>query len=302
MVLLYHHFDTKTPPSTSIDPQLFAQHLKYLKDNNFNVLSVKELVNNIHNQHMLPDKCAVLTADDAYISIYKNALPLLKKYNMTMSVFVATQGIDDNYKSLMSYKQMQSTKKYISYYNHSTDHSHFYTLNKQQIKNNITTAQKKLLSKLNTDKKIFAYPYGEYNLLTYNTIKELGFVAFGQHSGTININSDLYALPRFPMTNKYGAMPNFITKINTIAMPLLNSSPISSVVTSNPPTLKLQFTKKIIISCFIPNNNSNIIWQKNTALITATKKLIKGRTKYNCTAKSPQKNRFYWFSKQWLVL
>lgn len=36
------------------------------------------------------NSCAVLTADDAYQSIAENAYPLLKKYQMPISVFVSS--------------------------------------------------------------------------------------------------------------------------------------------------------------------------------------------------------------------
>jgi peptidoglycan/xylan/chitin deacetylase (PgdA/CDA1 family) len=299
-VLLYHHFADDTPPSTSISPKLFANQLQYIKDNNFIVLSVKDLTQKLLKQEKLPNKCVVLTTDDAYTSIYKNAYPLLKQYNMPMAVFATTAGID-NYTALMTLEQMQQTRDYITYYNHSVDHSHFHTLDTQTAKLNILSAQHELEKQNLTDDKIFAYPYGEYNLDIYNLVKELGFVAFGQQSGAIGLNSDITALPRFPMTNTYGKMPSFITKINTIAMPLIAHN-IDPIAKENPPILKLELKNKLNLSCFVNGKLiKNLKWQDNIVYAQASNKLAPGRNKYNCTAPSDKKGRYYWFSWQWIV-
>jgi biofilm PGA synthesis lipoprotein PgaB len=311
VVLLYHHFSDKTPPSTSISPTLFEKHLKYIKNNDFKVLSVKELINNLKNQKELPDKCVVLTVDDAYTSIATNAYPLLKKYQMPMSVFVATGEVDKKYKAFMTYKQMHKLKDYVAFYNHSTNHEYFSKFNKHQAKDSILKAQKTLKNKLGVADKIFAYPYGEYNLESYEMVKSLGFVAFGQHSGTIGLSSNINYLPRFPMNNLYGKMASFITKINTIAMPIIDKKPLSPIVKNNPPTWEITLKNKLNLNCFVGGQKiPNIIWDTSddniTAKITAKEPLKTGRTKYNCTANSGEKttdrkNRFYWISKQWVV-
>jgi peptidoglycan/xylan/chitin deacetylase (PgdA/CDA1 family) len=46
-----------------------------------------------HNGNTI-GKCVVLTADDAYQSMVKSAYPLLKKYQMPMSVFVSSEPVD----------------------------------------------------------------------------------------------------------------------------------------------------------------------------------------------------------------
>lgn len=303
VVLVYHHFDTTTPKSTSINPRLFEQHLQYIKNNNFTVLRLKDLVKKIKNKEPLPKKCVALTTDDAYTSIATNAYPLLKKYNISMSVFVATEAIDKKYGAFMSYEQMQKTLDYIDYYNHSYSHKYLYTLDKNTLQTNITKAQNTLKNQLNTQEKIFAYPYGEFDAKTYDVIKQMGYSAFGQHSGAINLDSDLHNLPRFPMTDFYGKMSSFKTKINTLAFEVENIEPISQIAKTNPPTLQIQFKQRYDLSCFVKEQKPPIIkWNKLTATITAQKPINKGRTKYNCTAPSEQKGRFYWVSKQWVVL
>ncbi len=128
MVLLYHHFSDVTPKSTSISPKLFEQHLQYLQVNDFESLSLQTMLESLNN-HNLPNKCVVLTADDAYQSIAENAYPLLQKYQMSMSVFVATDSIDRKYKAMMTWQKMRDIKgKTMTFYKHGTIQE--YDLNK----------------------------------------------------------------------------------------------------------------------------------------------------------------------------
>ena len=301
VALVYHHFDTTTPASTSIAPTLFEKHLTYLSNNNFSVLSVSELLALLDSTESLPDKCVILTTDDAYVSIYTNAYPLLKKYNMPMSVFVATDVIDKKYSAYMSYDQMRNMKDIITFYNHSKDHSYLHALQTPAIMANINHAQQRLENELGTAQKILAYPYGEYSIEVMQTIKDMGYTAFGQHSGVINKKSNIYALPRFPMTNVYGSMKSFQTKVHTLRMPVIDATK-QQITNTNPPTLKLTLEQELSLNCFANGEPIQNIKKENlTYFITANTPLPLGRNKYNCTAGSKEKNRFYWYSHQWLI-
>jgi peptidoglycan/xylan/chitin deacetylase (PgdA/CDA1 family) len=67
----------------------------------------------------------VLTADDAYHSIAENAYPLLKKYQMPMSVFVATEPLDKKYSAVMSWQKMRDIQGEIMQFNFGFKTGHF---------------------------------------------------------------------------------------------------------------------------------------------------------------------------------
>ncbi|MBA5249645.1 MAG: polysaccharide deacetylase [Gammaproteobacteria bacterium] len=319
VTLLYHRFSDTAPKSTSISPALFEQHLQYLKENNFKVLKLDTMLT-LLDSNRLPDKCVVLTADDAYQSIADNAYPLLEKYLMPMSVFVATEPVDKKYPAMMSWQQMRKIKgNIIQFYNHGTDHRHLLNTGKNEIKAQIQHAQKRLEKELAectnwfscflygkyTPDLIFAYPYGESNSVIMQQVKNLGYTAFGQQSGVVSIDSNRQNLPRFPMAAHYAKFSGFKTKVNTLPMPVKveNTHPI---VTQNPPTLKLDFLKplnkhqKANFNCFV-SGGVNMVWQGNQHVaITAKKHLTHRRSKYNCTMPSGQKDRYYWHSIQWI--
>ncbi len=70
VILQYHHVSSTTPPSTSISPADFRVHMEYLRDNGFTVLRLEEVVAALQDAASLPDKTAVITFDDGYLSVY----------------------------------------------------------------------------------------------------------------------------------------------------------------------------------------------------------------------------------------
>lgn len=305
VVFLYHHVSNTGPKSTSISPELFEEQLQYLQENDFQVLSLKSMLSGLKN-NTLPNKCVVLTADDAYTSIAKNAYPLLQKYQIPMSVFVSTNAIDQKYRAMMSWQQMRQIQgENISFYNHFSSHKHLLDLSKKQIIDEINNAQKRLNQELKVTDKILAYPFGEANIEIANQVQKMGYTAFSQHSGVVSNGSDLQNLPRFPMASNFAKMTSFKLKVNTLPMPII-SKRHHSIVNQNPPKLVINFQKiqsksaQKNFNCFA-RVGTNIIWKDNkTVQIQAKKSLIHRRSKYNCTMPSTQKSRYYWYSVQWI--
>jgi peptidoglycan/xylan/chitin deacetylase (PgdA/CDA1 family) len=306
VVLLYHHFSDSTPKSTSISPKLFEKHLQFLQDNDFNVLPLKAMLEGL-KQNNLPDKCVALTADDAYKSIAKNAYPLLQKYQMSMSVFVSSNSVDKKYKAMMSWDTMRDIQgENIAFYNHSKTHTHLLDLTQDQIKAEIEHSQNRLKIELGVVDKIFAYPYGEANIDTMQLLKNMGYTAFGQHSGVVFNQADWQNFSRFPMAAHYAKMKSFKLKINTVPMPIVFQRINTVVDKNNIPILSLKFIQPLTkkqkhrFNCFT-NGGVDLTWKDNQNVqIVAKKQLSQRRNKYNCTMPYFKDNKYHWYSVQWV--
>lgn len=308
--LVYHNFTEDGAKSTSVSPKIFRQHLNYLKNNDFKVMSLEKVIDAIIENKELPDKCVSLTADDGYKSIYENAYPLLKEFNMPMAVFVATKAIDDKYPAMMTWSQLMEISNLVSSYNHSINH---YNLIKKDIKTiniEITQAQKRLKQELGVKRKFFAHPYGEFDNKVYKELLNLGYIAFGQQSGVASKYSDLLNIARYSMASIYANMDSFIIKVNSLAMPVIAEEPKSMIIEKGQrPILKLKFDRHLNeqeranFSCFVSGQNSpTLSWNNNEVTIRALEALKDGRSRYNCTLASNEKGRYYWYSKLWLSL
>lgn len=310
VLLVYHRFTDDGPQSTSVSPDLFRKHLVYLKSNDFSVLPLKKVVSTLRMGGDLPDKCVSLTADDGYQSIYKSAYPLLKEFQMPMAVFVSTEAIDHHYPAMMAWPQFREISDVIDVYNHGVSHAHLVSKDAEMIVDDITAAQKRLAAELGVRTKFFAYPYGEFDQITYTQLQQLGYVGFGQHSGAIGVDSDWLNLPRFAMAGSYAKMSSFALKVNSLPMPVVTEQPKSMVIGEGErPLLTLKFSRamnaneRYQFACFVAGQDApEIIWvEKDTVTVQAKKGLTKGRSRYNCTTPSIKKGRYFWYSKPWLA-
>lgn len=94
IILMYHRIANleSDPWSLAVSPQNFEQQLTILK-NEFNVISVAQLVEQLETKTILEDSIC-LTFDDAYLDNYLFAKPLLEKYSCPATFFVASHYID----------------------------------------------------------------------------------------------------------------------------------------------------------------------------------------------------------------
>jgi peptidoglycan/xylan/chitin deacetylase (PgdA/CDA1 family) len=155
-------------------------------------------------------------------------------------VFVASGPVDQGMPAYMSWQQMRKMQNHgVTFANHSRDHDYLIqkktgetteTWNKR-IQTDLTTAQNRLQEELGRAPALFAYPYGEYNLALMNSVRDLGYTGFGQHSGGVGIFSDRRALPRFPVSEAYAEMSAFRTKALSLAMPVDEVQPVNPVTT-----------------------------------------------------------------------
>jgi Predicted xylanase/chitin deacetylase len=316
VVLQYHHISAETPPATSISPERFAQHMAWLAENQYQILSMPDLLDLLRDKKALPDKAAVITFDDGYTSIYSAAWPMLRKYNWPFTVFVNSQHHDEKNPQYMSWEQLREMAKTgVTIGNHSISHTHMIRRQAEEkdadwlarSRREIVDAQKRIDAELGRQLRIFAYPFGEHNRALEALLKELGYIAFAQHSGAIAPFDSVQALPRFPFGGNYGDMKDFALKASSLPMPIKKAALLDENRNSIPDplvadkaknaTLVLEgdadFLKKI--SCFYIGEAAMAKIREGELHVTTSTAIPSGRSKFNCTA--PEKGRFYWFSK-----
>jgi peptidoglycan/xylan/chitin deacetylase (PgdA/CDA1 family) len=320
VVLQYHHIADNTPAITSVTLSQFQAHLDYLKAQQFHVMPLRTVVTALQNGDSLPDKCVSLTVDDAYLSIYSNAFPLLKKLGWPMTVFVNTEGVDKGVDSYMNWDQMREMAEHdFIFENHGHGHIHMIRKTRDEsrqawrdrIVNDIQTAQSRITQELGDAPRLFAHPYGEYNPEITAIITAMGLTGFGQQSGPVWSGANFGALPRFPMNVRYANIQSFITRVNTLPLPVVNAEPEDPLVSLGEwrPALKLTLVpdsySKDNLQCFVAgSNNVEITWSEERAdLVTITPKfdLKPGRSRTNCTMPYGQVGRYHWYSHNWFV-
>jgi peptidoglycan/xylan/chitin deacetylase (PgdA/CDA1 family) len=309
VVLQYHHIDNNTPASTSTSVDLIKDHIEYLINQNYIVISLPELISKIKKKELFKPNTVAITFDDAYESVYRNAFPLLRKYELPFTVFIDTAAIEEKRKNHISWHQAREMKTFgATIANHTHNHSHLirhqesFDKWKKRVSNEINQAQEILKMRLNQNVRIFAYPYGEFDADTLTLVSELGYSAFGQHSGALDEHSNLLYLPRFPVPNRFGQFPQLIAKLQSVSFNDVSFEPMYGLLTNkgqNPPLLTIKGDNKSLkaVNCYGPDGKLIKLQSRNeAATFKATKILTTRRFRYNCTKKLDGKNKFSWIS------
>lgn len=94
-ILIYHRINDDYDPFFPGTPvSVFEKQMEYLADD-FNVCDLADLVERIDADDV-PKKTVVVTFDDGYRDNFLNAYPILRKYSIPTTIFLATDAIGSN--------------------------------------------------------------------------------------------------------------------------------------------------------------------------------------------------------------
>lgn len=172
-ILTYHNFNPTVPGSMSITPARFESQLKWLKDNGFTVIPLKDLVSYLQGKEIkLPEKPVVITADDGWESVYTYMFPLVKKYQIPVTLFIYPSTISHGAHA-MTWNQLKELQKtgLFDIEGHTYWHPNFKQekkhLSEQEYQNlvhvQLFKSKKILEDKLQTKVSFVAWPFGIYD-------------------------------------------------------------------------------------------------------------------------------------------
>ena len=308
VILMYHRFGETTYPSTNVRLKQFNLHLAELRDKNYNVLPVREIISKLKIGESLPEKTVGITIDDGYESVFSEAWPRFQRFNFPFTVFISTALIGKSSKKYMSWEQLRVLKGAgVDIGAHTNTHNHMATSSRSINIREILTSNEKYLTELGAIPDIFAYPYGESSTEVQNLVKKLGYKsAFGQHSGPIDEKSNFFNMPRFALNENYGDMRRFRLVLRTIPLPITELIPKSPLVlTNNPPSLGFTINSETLkfnsLSCFSSRTGKLQLERLGRRIeIRMPKLLPSGRTRVNCTMPR-EDGRWHWFGRLFVV-
>jgi len=330
VILQYHHVDDDTPASTTTRPDLFAAHLAHLAEHDFHVVPLGPVLQALTVGNALPDSTVCLTFDDAWRDVATCAWPLVREYGWTLTLFVATGAVDAGEQDVLTWDEMRAlAAEGMTFAPHSVHHDHqgrpgsdeaqaeapVDTLDtrRQSLAADVAMSWARLQAELPEAAvlPVYAYPYGEFDPVLQDVIREVGLVGLGQHSGPAWSGQDLTALPRFPMGGPYGSMDDFGLKVASLPLPVLAAEPASMLVASDQPrpALRLQLgpgeydTSRI--AAFVGGEAVTPVWEDRAAgwlRVPTPADLPFGRSRTKVTAPALKRGRWYWYSHPWLRL
>ena len=215
-ILLYHSVSDHTASrfkKFTVSPGLFDEHMSYLRDQNYSLLTVSQYRDAIQDgTSELPSRPVLLTFDDGFTDFYANALPVLRRHGFAATLYVPTAFIGqtsrwlmregESERSMLSWVQLiEACKNGIECGAHSHTHRQLDTLGVSDAREEVLRSKGILEERLGYSVSSFAYPYGYCTRGLLNIVRSAGFtsacaVGFSMSS----TGGNCFALPRLLVT------------------------------------------------------------------------------------------------------
>lgn len=198
----------------TIHPVMFAQHMKFISDQGYTPITVKDYAQSVRNSEPFPAKPVILTFDDGFADFYNSALPILQEFNFPATLFVVTDYIEGNSKWLKP--EMEEDRKMLTWRQlaeirsagvecgtHSATHIHLDTAKPEIARQEITHSKNTLEQKLGSPVYSMAYPYGHFTRTVRQVVIDAGYsAACAVRNVMSHTSDDLFRLAR--ITIKHG--------------------------------------------------------------------------------------------------
>ena len=206
-ILTYHSIDD-SGSILSNSPTLFQNQMRFLKENNFSVISLRKLIDTFRSHTKPLPRSVVLTFDDGYKNNYEVAFPILKELNFTATFFIVTEYVGRRSTwgeegalcdvPLLSWEEILKMATHgMDIQPHSCTHPYLTQIAKDEMIREMRDSRLRIEEAIQKEADIFCYPFGEYDHRCIELLSHLGFkgavsIEFGKSNSVENI----YALQR----------------------------------------------------------------------------------------------------------
>ena len=225
-ILMYHRIANIPNDRNSLPLEKFIEQMDYLKNNNFTTITTEQLYDYYINKIPLPPKSILLTFDDGYEDNFINALPYLKKYNMSAIVFPISTWIGktndwENFgkekTNTMSLEQLECwLASGMEIGAHSKTHPFLSTCSTEELDSEIIDCKNELEQLLKAPITTFCYPYGNLSEKAIDKISSAKYkCAFAIFENAPLDKLNILALPRIGISSRQ-SLTEFKFKVSKI--------------------------------------------------------------------------------------
>ena len=214
-ILVYHKIDRIPPgsryPRHFVTPEQFAAQLAYLARHGYTSIGLPDYLAYRRGERRLPRRAIILTFDDGYRSTRTIALPLLRQYGFSATIFLVAAYVGQTnlwdaaemQEPLLDAGEIQDMQAAgIEFGSHTATHPHLAALRPVEVLRELRTSREQLGALLGKPVAVLSYPYGEYTQDTLQFARDSGYEAGVTVRERMNRDAtDLLELRRIPITS-----------------------------------------------------------------------------------------------------
>src|SRR5579862_3526749 len=206
VILTYHSISEGDSP-LKISPSLFAEQVEWLQSN-AHVTSLAEVVSALVEGKPMRERTVVLTFDDGFRDFYSSAAPILRRFKLPGTIFLATgycggmsswPGQPDGMckEPLLNPREVSELAHEGFWFGaHSIGHPNLAALSATKAEAEIVGSKLRIHELTGQTAEFFAYPFGRWSLSVRNLVAKHYRGACATSAGVVEPDADPYALPR----------------------------------------------------------------------------------------------------------
>lgn len=160
-------------PHISIDAYLFEKQIKFMVDHGHTFIKFKNIPDIIKLKIKKP---TIVYFDDGFKDNILNALPVLKKYNIPATFFIAPKYVDSGSASYMDWEDIRELQKErMEIGSHTYSHFVLTNVGPETLKEELISSKERIEKEIKSPIEIFSYPKGRLNNNVVKAVKEAGY-------------------------------------------------------------------------------------------------------------------------------
>lgn len=212
-IIMYHSVSPKQNPAISgliVSPETFQRQMRFLKECKYNILPLDELAALLKEKKRLPPRTIAITFDDGYKDNYTYAFPILRKYNIPVTMFIIINEVGRPKGDRVSWddiRQMRSSGL-ITFGSHAMGPQPLINIKSdQELRLQIFDSKKALEDKLGIECSLFSYPEGMFNAKIRQLVVDAGYkAALGTRLGKDYPDNDIFAIRRLRISENAASL------------------------------------------------------------------------------------------------
>ena len=219
-ILMYHSVSDSvrehTHPyyRTVTNPEVFAQHMKYLHENGYSAVGLQEAVRCVEDSSNVRRQPVVITFDDGFRDFATHAFPILQKYGFSATVFLPTAYIGGDAREFkgiacLTWGEVRELRKAgIEFGSHTVTHPQLRSMKAEDVGYEVRASKETIEDELGCVVKSFAYPYAFpetdklFTRRLRNTLEAVGYESgVSTIIGTADRSDDRFFMRRLPMNS-----------------------------------------------------------------------------------------------------
>lgn len=226
-ILTYHRIGAMPPGGTdrfTVTPERFAQHLACLRTAGCHAVTPADWAQALARLRPLPGRPVLITFDDGYRDFPTTALPLLRRYGFTATLFLVAEQVGGtaewepdprNRTPLLSWPEIRELRDAgITFGAHSTRHVPLTGLAPEPAVRDGARARAILERELERPVTALAYPYGDHDEATRRAMAAAGYtLGLTWERRISHVGDDPMRLPRIEISGA-DDLDAFIAKLS----------------------------------------------------------------------------------------